>query len=396
LGNRSGNDRIRVLHVVDKFGIAGATVHGGTRLFSWWFNRWDESSFDCRLIGLRGFDASSQFLVDNGVAVRCLSKSKLDPTTLPALVRIFRKERVDLVHLHGYGASVFGRLAARIIGVPAVVHEHFVDPAMPYYQGIADRLLAPVTTMGIGVSKSVVDFLEKERHVPRDRLRMVPNGAPLSDFQPVSDAQAAAARKRWQVPSDQPVIGTIGRLNTQKGIIYLIRAVKHLLDNGQRVSLLVVGDGNLREELEAEAAQLGIADLVKFTGFASDTRSLQTLFDIQVFPSLYEGTPLTLFEAMSMSRPIVSTGVDGLGEVLVDNETALLVPSMDPEALAQAIARLLNDPKKAQHLAKAAKEVSKDYDIQRSIDSLQAIYRQILGVSAPVGIGRKRKAYELA
>jgi glycosyltransferase involved in cell wall biosynthesis len=387
-------DRIRVLHVGDKFGIAGATVHGVTRLFSWWFNRWDKSAFDCRLVGLRRFDNSAQFLVDSGVPVKCLDKGKFDPTTLLALVNIIRSDRIDLVHLHGYGSSDFGRLAARLTGIPAVIHEHFVDPAIPSYQRIADRHLARFTDMGVGVSNSVVDFLERERHVPRDRLRMVPNGAPLSDYQPTSEAEAADMREQLQIPSDRPVIGTIGRLNAQKGVTYLIKAVKLLIENGQRVTLLVVGDGDLREALEGEARELGIADHVIFTGFSSDTRSLQTIFDIQAFPSLFEGTPLTLFEAMSMARPIVSTGVDGLGEVLVDGETALLIPARDPPALAQAIVRLLEQPELSRRLANAAKEASKAYDIQQAVDSLQAIYREVLGIGAPVAVAQNRNATE--
>lgn len=383
MGGEPIDERIRVLHVGDKFGVTGATVHGVTRLFSWWFSRWDDSAFDCRLIGLREFDSSAQFLVDSGIAVRCLGKGKLDPTTLPALVRIIKKERIDLVHLHGYGATDFGRLAARLTGVPALIHEHFVDPAIPPYQRIADSLLARFTDMGVGVSNSVVDFLERERYVPRERLRMVPNGAPLSDFQPTSEAKAAAVRQELQIPPGRPVIGTIGRLSTQKGITYLIKAVKRLVDDGYQVSLLVVGDGDLRESLEAEAHQLGIEDFVIFAGFTPDTRSLQTVFDIQAFPSLFEGTPLTLFEAMSMARPIVSTGVDGLGEVLVDDETALMVPAKDPEALARAIACLLDNPETSRRLAMAAKKASKAYDIQRAVDSLQSIYRELLGIVEP-------------
>jgi glycosyltransferase involved in cell wall biosynthesis len=263
---------------------------------------------------------------------------------------------------------------------------------MPFYQRIADRHLARFTDMGIGVSNSVVEFLEQERHVPRDRLRMVPNGAPLSDFQPTSEAEAAAMREQLQIPSDSPVIGTIGRLNAQKGVTYLIKAVKLLIESGQPVTLLVVGDGDLREALEGEATELGIADHVMFTGFSPDTRSLQTIFDIQAFPSLFEGTPLTLFEAMSMARTIVSTGVDGLGEVLVDGETALLVPARDPPALSQAIARLLDQPELSRRLAMTAKEASKDYDIQQAVDSLQAIYREVLGVTTPVAAHKNRDA----
>ncbi len=370
---------VRVLHVCDKFGINGATVHGITRLLSWWFPRWDRTAFDCQLIGLRGHDASSQFLIDRGVAVACLGNGRFDPSTLTALIRRIRADRVELLHLHGYGASDFGRLAGLMTGVPSIVHEHFVDPAMPGYQRIADRLLAPATRLGVGVSDSVVDFMATERHLPRERLWMVPNGAPISDFRPVDQATAEAARQRWSLPDDRPIIGAIGRLGEQKGLTYLIAALPLLGARGLRPQLVLIGDGDEQPTLAAQAAELGVADQVTFTGFAGDTRALQTLLEIQVFPSLWEGTPLTLFEAMAMGRAIVSTGVDGLGEVLRPDVTALMVPTRDPAALADAIGQMLTEPELRARLAAAAEAASAKYDIQRGVDALQAIYAEVLG-----------------
>jgi glycosyltransferase involved in cell wall biosynthesis len=368
-----------VLHVCDKFGIAGATVHGITRLLSWWFPRFDRAAYDCRLIGLRQHDSSAQFLIDRGVPVDCLGKGRFDPSTLTALVRLIRRGRFDLLHLHGYGASDFGRLAGLLTGVPAIVHEHFVDPAMPAYQGLADRLLAGSTRLGIGVSDSVVDFMARQRHMPRERLRMVPNGAPIGDFRPVDEATAAAARSRWGIRADAPVLGAIGRLNEQKGLTYLVAALPLLAAQGLRPQVVLIGDGDLQAKLAAQAMEAGVADQVIFTGFTGDTRALQTLLDIQVFPSLWEGTPLTLFEAMAMGRPIVSTGVDGLGEVLRDGETALMVPARDPAALATAIARLLTDRAAAKRLGAAALAASARYDIQNGVEALQSIYAEVLG-----------------
>ena len=395
LPNSTGGpvEPIRVLHVCDKFGINGATVHGVTRLLSWWFPRFDRRRFDCRLVGLRARDASAAFLTERDIAVECLDKGRLDPTTLTDLVRLIRRDKIDLLHLHGYGASDFGRVAGLMTGVPAIVHEHFVDPAMPGYQAVVDRLLAGATRLGIGVSDSVVDFMATARHIPRRRLRMVPNGAPIADFRPMDDAAVAAARARWGLPADRPVIGAIGRLSEQKGLTYLVGALPLLAAQGLRPQLLLVGDGDLQATLVAQAKEAGVADQVTFTGFASETRALQTLLDIQVFPSLWEGTPLTLFEAMAMARPIVSTGVDGLGEVLRDGETALMVPPRDPAALAVAIGRLLTDPKEAGRLAAAALAASARYDIQNAVDALQAIYAEILGrpAAAPTAPGLRRR-----
>ena len=360
-------------------------MHGVTRLFSWWFARWDRSRFHVDLIGLRGWDTSADYLVDHGVAVRCLNKGKIDPTTLPELLRVIRREKFQILHLHGYGASNFGRLAGAMTGVPVIVHEHFVDLAVPSFQRVSDRALASLTRRGLGVSHSVVEFMAEQRYFPRERLELLPNGAPLADFHPVNAAAANAARLSLAIPPDVAVIGAIGRLDKQKGLTYLLKAIPLLRVRGFEPWLLLIGDGALEQDLRREARALGIADRVVFAGFTKDTRAWQTLLDVQVFPSLWEGTPLTLLEAMAMARPIVATYVDGLGEVLEHDVTALLVPPKDPAALADALATLLAEPERAKVLAVKAREVGQAYDIQNAVDRMQEIYDELVG-RAPVPV----------
>jgi glycosyltransferase involved in cell wall biosynthesis len=384
-GRSIGADPVRVLHVCDKLGIRGATVHGITRLITWWFSRWDSSRCHVELVGLRGWDASADDLVEHGVPVRCLDKGKFEPTTLLELIRLVLREKFQILHVHGYGASSFGRLAGAIAGVPVIVHEHFVDPAMPIVQRLPDRVLANLSCRGLGVSNSVVEFMANERYIPRERLELLPNGAPLADFHPVNAAAADAARRALAIPPGVPVIGAIGRLDEQKGILYLLKAMPLLRERGLEPWLLLIGDGCQEQDLREEARALGIADRVVFAGFTRDTRAWQTLLDIQVFPSLWEGTPLTLFEAMAMARPIVATYVDGLGEVLEHDVTGLLIPPKDPAALADAFAALLAEPKRAMALARNAHEAGKAYDIQNAVDRMQEIYEQLVGrVAVPV------------
>jgi glycosyltransferase involved in cell wall biosynthesis len=130
---------------------------------------------------------------------------------------------------------------------------------------------------------------------------------------------------------------------------------------------------------------LGIREKVVFTGFAADTRFAQTLFDVQVFPSLYEGTPLALIEAMAMGRAIVSTDVDGLGEVLEHERTALLVPPRNAEALAAAIARLLASPGRARALGAAAEVEAQNYDIGNAVRAMERIYEDLMPAPRPAG-----------
>ncbi|MDJ1008309.1 MAG: glycosyltransferase [Paracoccaceae bacterium] len=370
---------LRILHVCDKLGVRGSTIHGVTRLLSWWLTRFDETRHHVDLLVLQPWDHSADFLVERGVRIRCVDIPKAHPKALTEIRAAIRKDGYDILHLHGYSASNYGRIAARLTGIPAIVHEHFVDPKMPRRQSVADRVLAGLTTRGIGVSHSVVEFMATKRFIPRRKLMFVPNGAPLADFTRAGPDVTAKKRAELGLPEGATVIGSIGRLDIQKGLTHLVEALPRLAEAGHTPWVVLVGDGPQRGPLEARARALGVADRVIFAGFAADTRPVQSLFDIQAFPSLFEGTPLALFEAMTMGLPIVASAVDGLAEVLVDDATAALVPPADPAALATALARFLDAPEAAARLGTAAAEAAKGYDISVAVERLAAVYDDLAG-----------------
>lgn len=368
---------IRILHVADKFGVAGSTIHGVSRFLARIFPRFDSSRFAVRLVGLRAPDRATEELRDQGLEIVCLGKGKFDLSTASALSREVRAWRPDLLHLHGYGATNFGRLVSRWSRVPNIVHEHFVDPALPAYQVPWDFALARSADSAIAVSHSVRDFMIRKRFIPAERIELLRYGAPLADFKPADPERVAAERRRWRIPEDARVIGTVGRLDEQKGLSYLLDAAPEVLRQHPDVFFLMVGDGPLLATLTEQCRNHGIAERVIFTGHSSDVPLMQSLMDIQVFPSLWEGTPLAMFEAMSMRRAIVSTDVDGLGEVLRDGITALLVKPRDTPALARALSGLLSDPAQAERLAANAEIDSRQHDVQRAVDRLQEIYQEM-------------------
>lgn len=369
---------IKVLHVVDKFGVKGSSVHGVSRLFSWWIPMFDKDRFDVRLIGLRRADEACANLRRQGIDVISLNKGKFDFSTITEIVKIVRQEKVDILHLHGYGATNFGRIAARISKVKNIVHEHFVDPAMPIYQVPFDYFLSQLTDFGIAVSKSVKDFMVEKRFLPKEKVKVVFNGAPLSDFKPLNKNMGAKEKKRWGISDRYKIIATIGRLDEQKGNEYLIDAAAKLLKRINNIKFMIIGDGPLMIKLKQRCVRYRIDKDVIFTGYQPDIPLIQSVVDIQVFPSLWEGTPLTVFEAMSMKRAIVSTDVDGLGEVLRHGENALLVSARDSEGLAHAIEDLLTHQYKSKRLAAQAELDSYEFDIQKTVDQIQQIYDEIL------------------
>ena len=373
---------VAVLHVCDKFGVAGSSIHGVSRLFSWWFPRYDPARFTVSLCGLKRPEPASRLLEEQGIPVRHLGRGRFDPRILGDLVRVAREGRASILHVHGYAAADFGRLAARRVGAALVLHEHFADPRMPAYQGLADRMLARLTDRAIAVSGSTRDFLVRVRHVPAKRVRLIWNGAPLAEFAPVTAAAALATRRELGLPADAVVVGSISRLSEQKGHRYLLDAAARVLPRRPDARFLIVGDGDQIESLRRQAEALGIAPAVVFAGHRTDIPALLGALDVFCISSTYEGTPLALFEAMAAGKAIVSTAVDGCREVLEDGVTGLLVPPRDPEALATALSRALDDAGLRAALAKRAREASARYDIAACVAQMQDLYDEVLAEKA--------------
>jgi glycosyltransferase involved in cell wall biosynthesis len=369
---------VPVLHVCDKFGVRGSSIHGVSRLFSWWFPRYDRSRFDVSLCGLKHPEPATAWLAEQGIPVHHLRRGRFDPRVVGDLVSLARARGARILHVHGYAAADFGRLAARAVGARLVLHEHFADPRMPAYQALADRLLRHRTDGAIAVSRSTREFLVHQRHVPEERVRLIWNGAPLDEFAPVPRERALAARRGLGLTDDTLVVGTIGRLNAQKGHRFLLDAAARLLPRVPAARVLVAGDGDLMEPLRAQAAALGIAGKVVFTGHRTDVPDLLGALDVFCISSLYEGTPLALFEAMAAGKAVVSTSVDGCREVLEDGVTGVLVPPADADALAGGLEHVLRDGARREALGRRALAASRRYDVRACVDAMQAFYDDLL------------------
>ena len=369
---------VPVLHVCDKFGVAGSSIHGVSRLFSWWFPRYDKGRFDVSLVGLKRPEPASELLAREGVPVHHLNRGRFDPRILSDLVALARDRRARILHVHGYAAADFGRLAARRVGAALVLHEHFADPRMPAYQAWADRVLARYTDRAIAVSRSTRDFLVDERFVPAERVRLIWNGAPLDEFAHPPAGARESVRRELGLSPETLAIGTIGRLSVQKGQRDLLDAAAQVAREFRDVRFVLVGDGDLRPELEAQAAALGLGDRVVFAGHRPDIPAVLAAIDVLCISSTYEGTPLALFEAMAAGKPIVSTAVDGCREVLADELTGLLTPPQDPDSLARALVRMRRDADLRQRLGAAAAAESGRYDIAECVRRIESLYDEVL------------------
>src|SRR6266850_8246815 len=197
------NRPLNVLQVCDHLGWEGSRMHGVKRLFGWMIPRFDRDRFRVSLVSLRKKDLSEETLDTLGVDITYLERSKFDPRTLPALLRIVDARQIDILHLHGYGATTFGRLVGAMRRIPTIVHEHANLTSTPWFQKVADRLLEPSTDIALAVSKSTADFVSRARLIPASKVKIVYLGVPLEEFsRPRTPAEMAAARHELGIGDD--------------------------------------------------------------------------------------------------------------------------------------------------------------------------------------------------
>ena len=374
--------RLNVLQVCDHLGWEGSRMHGVKRLFSWMIPRFDRERYNVSLVSLRKKDLSEETLESMGVDIEYLHKGKFDPATLTALLKVIDRRQIDILHLHGYGATTFGRIAGKMRGLPTILHEHANLTDTPWFQKIADRMLASSTDIAIAVSKSTADFVINARLVPTERVKVVYLGVPLEEFsRPRTVQEMAEARHELGATPDEFIVGTITRLHDSKGNEYLVEAAKAVLQRRPKTRFYLFGEGPLRPALEAQAKALGIADRFVFGGFTRDVAATLSAFDLSVFPSLWEGTPLTVFESLAMGKAIVATDADGLVDVLTHDRDALIVPKRNAAALAGGIVTLLDSPELRSRLSVQARMTGRQYDILAFVKKMERLYDLLHDVS---------------
>lgn len=366
---------LNVLQVCDHLGWEGSRMHGVKRLFGWMIPRFDTGRFHVSLVSLRRKDLSEETLETLGVDITYLHRSKFDPMTLPALLKVIDRQQIDLLHLHGYGATTFGRLAAAVRGIPAILHEHANLTDTPWFQKVADRALAPYTDIALAVSRSTADFVTGARLVRPEKVKVVYLGVPLEEFsRPRSGAEIAQARREMGIAPDDFAVGTVTRLHQSKGNSFLIDAAARVVRERPAARFILVGEGPLLPALEAQAAALGLGDRLMFSGFRRDVAATLSAFDLSVFPSLWEGTPLTGFEALAAGKPIVATDADGLLDILTADRDALIVPRADAAALADKIVWAIDHPEARARLGAAARATGMQYDIGAFVRKMERLY----------------------
>ncbi len=266
------------------------------------------------------------------------STGKLDVYTIRELKKFLLKNKIDILHTHNYKSNIIGIISAKMIGIPAIttVHGYTTSTINVSFYEIIDRCILPFFNRVVVVNEKIL------RYMPSHKRIVIKNGLDINAFLK-NDKKRLNFRRRFNIREDEIVIATAGRLSREKNQQMLIQASEILLANNNNIKILIAGTGEQRGKLQHMIGKRGLSQNVIFTGFIQDMREFYSGIDIFVLSSNTEGIPMVILEAMASGVVVVATKVGGVPEIVIDNETGLLVEAGDVVGLADVIKKLIDN-----------------------------------------------------
>ena len=378
-------ERIKILHIITNLPVGGAQDNTLITV-----ERLNRSFYDVTLMC-----APEGQWIRRALQAKDLKLTFVDELIRPihllydvvAFWRIYchiKKEKYTIVHTHSSKPGFLGRIAARLASVPIIIHtihgfpfHDFMHPIKrSFYIGV-ERILSKITTCLVTVSKLNLNKAVTLRIAKREKFVNVYSGIDFQKF----DLAVDIDRKREQlgIAPGEKIVGMVGRLSEQKAPWLLIRSVPGVLKRHPKTKFVIVGDGELMEKIKNLVQSLNIQNRVLLLGFREDISEIMQTFDVYVLTSKWEGLGRALTEAMYLGRPVVATNVEGVPEIVKHNQTGILVPPNNVDAIEQGITQLLSDPKKCAQLGKASREmVNVAFQAERMVRSLEQLYENML------------------
>jgi len=301
---------------------------------------------------------------------------KFDPLNFFKIVKELKRIRPEIVHTQ-LGGDLYGRLAAKLLNVPLIIStEQNLNPDENIMQNFLKKLTSRFAVKIIAISGAVKNDLIYRYKVPENKIKIIPNGVNLNKF--LNYHQKPENKK--ELENQKIILGTIGRLVTQKGQSFLIKALAKV--NDLDFECLIAGQGPLENQLTKQIKDLNLEDKIKLVGTIREVPEFLSSLDAFIFPSLWEGQGVVLLEAALMNLPIIASDVNGIKEVL-NNETAYLVKPADVNDLAAKISWLINNitsaPVKARTL-KLKEEIKDKFSSVKMAEDYQKLYQELIKV----------------
>ena len=368
------NGKINLLHLVLDMDIGGLQ-----RLVAETILVMDKNLFNIEVCCINQLGMFADKLINNGIKVTLLEKDKkgFDPMYCIKLMKYLRKNKIDVLQMHS-GSFLYGVLAAQLARTKATVYtDHGRFVIEPKIRLIEDKISSFLVGAIIAVSNELRDYLIERVRLPGKKIYTVINGIPINEF--CRRPKPEHLLKEFNLSKHNKVIGTVGRLDGVKDPLSLIKAFQLLIDKYPESTLMLVGDGPLRQQITDYINNEKLNGKVIITGARDDIADLLNLFDVFVLSSLSEGTSISLLEAMASGLPSVVTEVGGNPSIIDHGINGLLVKPRNINQIADSIYYLLSNDDKYDEIAiKAQEKVENNYSIQKMIDSYIDIYMKLL------------------
>jgi glycosyltransferase involved in cell wall biosynthesis len=309
-----------------------------------------------------------------------------DALILNDLIRFLKRERYHIVHTHNSKAGFVGRLAAKLAGVPVIVHTvhgfafHDQEPAWRrmLFRNL-ERFASHWCDRMIFISQPLIEWAMQERIVDPQKVLKVYSGIDLAHFHPVTEDEKKSIRRKWGIREESAVVGVVSKLWAGKGHEILIQAFKELKEEINDAVLAIVGEGYLHGKLVNLVQRLGLADDVIFTGFQTDVSEIMATFDVAVLPSLFEGMGRVVLEAMAMEKPVVASRVGGIPDLVHDGVNGILIPPGSVEELRSSLVRTLRNPVMAREMGKQGRRrINAEFSAATMVQSVERVYHELL------------------
>ena len=370
------------MHIIDHLGSGGAQ-----EVVCQLVKYGQKQHFEHEVLALHGYGHYWETLRSWNVPVHTLVPSDFARAVIPLiflkLLHFLARHRFDIVHTHLIGSNVLAAPLAALFRVPVrFTHDQIHDDVRydSFVHRSLDTLANRLNHHIIAGSDSIRKFLCQEERVPPAKVTLIHNAVDLDKLSPASAPGFRQKwRRTWGLPPDSLVVGGIGRQHYQKNFPLFLEVAAEVCTKFPDAMFVVAGDGPDRESLEDLSRKLGIASKVRFLGYVKELRELYSVMDLLLFPSRFEGTPLTVLGALAMGVPVVASRVDGIAETLEDGTDAFLVPPEDKELFVRQVIRLLTDRDLARRLAAAGQEkVRRHYSAAAMVRQVEALYMKYL------------------
>ena len=377
--------KIKILHIITHLPIGGAQDNTLITL-----EKLDKKRFDVSLMCGPGGEWVDRALSIKGIRMIFIKEliRKIhfiyDLIVLAKIYTIIREEKFIIVHTHSSKPGFAGRIAAKLAGVPVVLHtihgfpfHDFMHPVVRKFFILIERGLSKFSDRLITVS-----LLNREKAIhlklaQPEKFINIYSGISFEKFQKSVDHREK--KKELGIPQREKIVGMVGRLSKQKAPQYFVQAMPAVLESVPDVRFLIVGDGELKSKVIRLSNKLGVEEKVSFLGFREDIPEILEILDVFVLSSLWEGLGRSLTEAMVMGCPVVATRVEGVPELVVGGETGILVQPKDPDSLAQGIVELITDSVKARKMGQSAREkVLHDFSSEQMISRIEKLYWELI------------------